>query len=316
MRLKDIGEHEFIKKIIRNYVDINLLDDVFISENKGYKIDGFKLSYAFPFMTYYDIGWKAVTASTSDIIAKGIKPNFYLVSLGLNPNIEVDKAKELLNGISDAIHYYGGRYVGGDLNDSDFNGWVDIFIEGDLVCDTSDKILQEGDLVLIGDYIGYTTNVFISYLNNFRIPISSKALIKVKHPIVNKALLLFMKKYCKFIKYSTDISDGLIVSLYNIIYNFNLGIQITSLPLDLNVVKILKSYSNLTEYDILKYSGEEFLPILILDKGSPVEEMINDLQYLAYNPLIIGRITNNHNILSYKNQIIKNTGWDNFTGWY
>ncbi|BDB97134.1 AIR synthase related protein [Saccharolobus caldissimus] len=314
MRLKDIGEHNFIRKYIMNYIDIKKLEDTYIEENKGYKVDGFKLSYTFPFMTYYDIGWRAITASTSDIITKGIKPNIYLVSLGLNGDLELEKVNELLKGISDAIHYYGGKYVGGDLNDSDYYGWVDVFIEGDLMCNT-DKQIAINDYVLIGDFIGYTTNIFISYLNKFKVPILKKSLIKMKHPIVNKSLLYFLKKYCKYIKYSTDISDGLVISLYNIINNFNVGIYISYIPIDINVAKLLINNFNVTEMDFLKYSGEEFLPILILDKNSPIKDLLKDLKYLGYNPSIIGKIINK-SCLIYKNTEIKITGWDNFLGWY
>ncbi|QGA67791.1 thiamine-phosphate kinase [Sulfolobus sp. E11-6] len=316
MKLKDIGEHEFIKRYIKSYIDIKLLDDVFINDKRGYKVDGFKLSYAFPFMSLYDIGWKAISASTSDIIAKGVKPEFYLISLGLPHDFDVNKAEELISGISDAIHYYGGRYVGGDLNDSDSNGWVDVFVEGEVLCDISDKVIDDGDLLVIGDYIGYTTNVFISYINNFNIQILPESLLKVKHPIIKKSLLFFMKKYCKFIKYSTDISDGLMVSLYKIVDNFNLGINITEIPIDKNVLNSLKLRLNLTELDILKYAGEEFLPLLIIDKNSPVKEILTELQYLAFNPLIIGQVIRGNKLITYKNTVIKNTGWDNFIGWY
>lgn len=314
MRLKDIGEHNFIRKYIMNYIDIKKLEDIYIEKNKGYKVDGFKLSYTFPFMTYYDIGWRAITAPTSDIITKGIKPNIYLVSLGLNGDLELEKVNELLKGISDAVHYYGGKYAGGDLNDSDYYGWVDVFVEGDLICNT-DKQLAINDYVLIGDFIGYTTNVFISYLNKFKIPILKKSLIRIKHPIVNKSLLYFLKKYCKYIKYSTDISDGLVISLYNIINNFNVGIYISYIPIDINVAKLLINNFNVTEMDFLKYSGEEFLPILILDKNSPIKDLLKDLKYLGYNPSIIGKIIDK-SCLIYKNTEIKITGWDNFLGWY
>lgn len=44
--------------------------------------------------------------------------------------------------------------------------------------------------------------------------------------------------------------------------------------------------------------------------------MLNELQYLAFNPLIIGQVIHEKKVVIYKNTLIKNTGWDNFIGWY
>ncbi|MEM3911081.1 MAG: AIR synthase related protein [Saccharolobus sp.] len=314
MKLKDIGEHEFVRRFIVKYLDITKLEDVYISGNKGYKVDGFKLSYTFPFISYYDIGWKAITAVVSDLITKGVRPNIFLVSLGLNVNLEVEKSEELFKGLSDAIHYYKGKYVGGDLNDSDSNGWIDIFAEGDVVCNINGEI-KTGDLVLATDKIGYTTNVFISYLNQFIIPILHKSLIKTKHPVVNRSLLYFIRRYCPYVKYSTDISDGLIVSLYNIISNIRLGIEISEFPIDENIFILLKKYLKMNKLDILKYSGEEFVSLFVVDRSSPLDSILSDLKYLGFNPIVFGKIIDNKAIV-YKNQEIKITGWDNFLGWY
>jgi len=191
VKLKDIGEHEFIKRYIKNYVDIKLLDDVFIHEKRGYKVDGFKLSYTFPFMSLYDIGWKAISASTSDIIAKGVKPEFYLISLGLPPDFDVNKAEELIKGISDAIHYYGGRYIGGDLNDSDSSGWVDVFVEGEVLCDISNKDIDDGDLFSSWRLYWLYHECFYSYIN-ILIYRSCQILFKVNILLLESSLLFFM----------------------------------------------------------------------------------------------------------------------------
>ncbi|AOL16118.1 thiamine-monophosphate kinase [Sulfolobus sp. A20] len=313
MKLKDLGEHTFIRKYLINYTDLNKLDDVYIDGDVGYKLDGFRISYAFNFMSSYDLGWKSIIAATSDMISKAVKPTNYLVSIGLDKNYEINQAEDIIRGISDAIHYYEGRYVGGDLNDSTCDGWIDVFVEGKVMCNIKNEI-GEGDYVLLSDYIGYTTNIFLSYLNNFKIPILPKSIIKVKHPIVNKALLYFFKKYCNYIKYSTDISDGLIISLYNIVENFNFGIKINDIPIDDSVMNVLRNH-NISESDIIKYSGEEFIPILILDKYSPLELILNDLKLLGYNPTIMGRIIIGDKLI-YRDSNLKITGWDNFLGWY
>ncbi|WP_255446827.1 hypothetical protein [Sulfolobus sp. B1] len=96
--------------------------------------------------------------------------------------------------------------------------------------------------------------------------------------------------------------------------NFNFGIKINDIPIDDSVMNVLRNH-NISESDIIKYSGEEFIPILILDKYSPLELILNDLKLLGYNPTIMGRIIIGDKLI-YRDSNLKITGWDNFLGWY
>jgi thiamine-monophosphate kinase len=312
MKLKDIGEHSFVLNIISKYLGKDINSDVFIQGNKVYKIDGFQLSYTLPFMDYYDIGWKAVTGTVSDLIFSLASPDIIMASLGLPGDIEVSDAEKIIKGIYDASIYYNARYVGGDINSSSSSGWIDIAGIGDLVCYEHPEI-DNGDIIVITNKIGYTSNFFISYLSNFKIPIFHNSMIKVIHPVVNMHLPRVLKSFCDSISYSTDISDGLVITLYNIIRRFNVGIELDKIPIDEQIFNLLKTYGYGIS-DILKFSGEEYEGVFII-KEREYNRFSNLMTIIGYNPLEIGRITDNNSLI-FNNKELNETGWDNFKGWF
>ncbi|MFP3201788.1 MAG: AIR synthase related protein [Sulfolobus sp.] len=305
-----ISEHEFISNIISRYTK-NTNDDVYYDGKLLYKIDGFQLSYSFNFMTFYDLGWKAVISSVSDVISRGGIPKTFLVSIGI-PKDKISKLEELVQGVSDAIDYYTGIYAGGDLNSSDGSGWIDVSIIGEAICYKPPKINEDG-LLLITSPIGYTSLIFLSYLKSWSIKLPEKAKGKIRHPIVNKQLPEFIKNYCDEIYYSTDVSDGLLISLYNIMERSGKGIRIYNFPIADEVMEVSKEYS-ISLMDLIKYGGEEFETIFIVKK-SQADKIIDELKNLGYNPIIFGEIINEKKIV-YKDRKVEKSGWDNFLGWF
>jgi len=213
-------------------------------------------------MDYYDIGWKAVTGTISDIIFSLASPNIVMASLGLSSDMEVKDAEKIIKGIYDASIYYNARYVGGDTNNSSSSGWIDVAGIGDLLCNKHPQI-DTGDVIVITNKVGFTSNFFISYLSNFKIPIFHDAVVKILHPVVNTHLLRVLQRFCNVISYSTDISDGLVITLYNIIKRFGVGIKLETIPIDDKIANLLKTYGY-SIFDILKFSGEEYEGIFIV----------------------------------------------------
>ena len=65
--------------------------------------------------SWREIGWKALAVNLSDVAAMGCEPRVSVVSLGLDPDLEVEAVKELYEGMLDACGVYGGEIVGGDV---------------------------------------------------------------------------------------------------------------------------------------------------------------------------------------------------------
>ncbi|BDC19246.1 AIR synthase related protein [Acidianus sp. HS-5] len=314
MKLKDIGEHDFIKRKLSKFLGSNVFYDVYTEDGFTYKIDGFQLSYFFSFMDYYDIGWKAVTATVSDLISSGSKPKLILSSIGISPETEDKQLEDLFYGIISATEYYEAKYTGGDLNNSEKNGWVDVTGIGTQICNAKNNP-NNGDIIIISDEIGFTSEVFISYLNNFNIPIHEISKLKVKHPVVNKNILNFYREFCSYIISSTDISDGLLISLQNLSSRLNYSILIDDFNINPDIYENLHKYGYKID-DVLKYSGEEFSSLFVV-KREKAQEIVNWLNYYNFSPKIIGKLgKRDRNEIKYKDNTLNVSGWDNFKGWY
>ena len=65
--------------------------------------------------SWREIGWKALAVNLSDVAAMGCLPRVSVVSLGLDPDLDVEAVTDLYEGMLDACEAYGGEIVGGDV---------------------------------------------------------------------------------------------------------------------------------------------------------------------------------------------------------
>lgn len=66
-------------------------------------------------MSGYDIGWKCVIASISDIAAMGGQPRHILLSLALSKDYDLLQLERIYDGIADACRVYDCSVIGGDV---------------------------------------------------------------------------------------------------------------------------------------------------------------------------------------------------------
>lgn len=72
-----------------------------------------------PGMTYRQAARKAVAMCVSDFAAKGVRPDSFMVSLGLRRETTQEQVNQLGRGFRDAEREWGVRMVGGDTNEAD-----------------------------------------------------------------------------------------------------------------------------------------------------------------------------------------------------
>ena len=65
--------------------------------------------------SWREIGWKALAVNLSDVAAMGCEPRVSVVSLGLDPDMDVETVTGLYEGMLDACEVYGGEIVGGNI---------------------------------------------------------------------------------------------------------------------------------------------------------------------------------------------------------
>ncbi len=318
MKLKDIGEHRYIEKNLRKYLDIDSMDDVFFNDENAFKVDGFSLSYKSDYISFYDIGWKAAVATFSDLISAGSYPSLVMSSVGINENMEDAILDEIFRGLSDCVRYYGARYIGGDLNNSSSDGWIDVMGIGKRIAYPTFKP-KKGDLLVLTNPLGYTSLYFLSkfIFKKLELPqyLFLKALEKIRHPLVNKLIPNILSSLSGELVYSTDISDGLLISIDKISKRLNMGIDMTSFGIGEDVLDYLKLVEPKLDFiDLLKYSGEEFESIFVIHEEVK-DRAIELMRSSGLDPVLIGKLSE-ANIITFNGNSLKITGWDNFKGWF
>ena len=99
------------------------------------------------------IGWKALAVNLSDVAAMGCEPRVSVVSLGLDPDLDVEVVTGLYEGMLDACDAHGGEIVGGDIVSSP-TLFVTVAMVGD--ASTVDAPVLDRGAARPGDLIGVT----------------------------------------------------------------------------------------------------------------------------------------------------------------
>jgi thiamine-monophosphate kinase len=264
--LKDIGEKQFLSKISQ-YVDTPLID--FNDDASAIELQSGELlvinvdmlvqgTDVLPGMSSLQIGKKAVTMSVSDIIAKGVTPIGCLASVGFSSEITIDEAETIIQGIKEQCSLYGCLFLGGDLNESK-ETIVDIVTFG--TCSKTNLILRKGavsgDILYSTGLFGFTAIGFEMLLNEKFVEDSfrKKILESVYEPLAKIEFLDILQELP--IKICMDSSDGLLVTLTDLSFLNNLGINITNIPIQPEA-KGFAEKNGINPLDLVFRGGEEF----------------------------------------------------------
>ena len=106
LKVSDIGEKKLIDYILSLSKDI-VPDDTAVTPlantNLVSTCDMLIQSRHFPEnMSYFQMGFKAVTVSVSDIAAMGASPLAFLLSIAVPKDLEVDNFKKIIDGVIEA----------------------------------------------------------------------------------------------------------------------------------------------------------------------------------------------------------------------
>ena len=297
LKVGDIGEKNLVKYILSLSSDI-VSDDAAItpvtSTNLISTCDMMIQSRHFPEdMSFYDMGFKAVTVNVSDLAAMGAEPLGFLLALSVPKFLEFESFKEILDGVVEACKHYSISFIGGDLNESS-----EIIATG-TAFGTCNKPLMK-NTYNIGDFVAITGDIGLAaigfHLKNSKHALKPRAKIK-------EALIL--RDYATS---ATDITDGLASELYEMkreglgfmIYEDNLNIS--------DEYKCLSRKLNLNYLDLILYVGEDFELVFTISK--------DDVNKLQIDFKVIGEVTSSNKVemtLSDKSVIeLKNKGYEHY----
>lgn len=317
--LREIGEHEVVNYILELVDEVapGRDDDAHVFKDKHLlKIDGFAIHNSMlPWNTFYDMGWKTVTMVTSDLVSKGAKPIAFVSSIGVSPEARIDDVLEIIRGIRDSSHYYNSKFIGGDINSSLKDTWIDVAGTGELVVDKPiprKNHLVEGDYVITTGNYGLTGAAFYAFYKNLDWRTLAKKFKNIfdstRRPTAALEFLDIVIELREYIKASMDVSDGLAYTLWVLATTNNIAIALENIPLGDEVREFAREH-RVNAIELALYGGEEFEVIFIV--SSRIDNNLLKQVLEKYNASIIGVVKRGKGVY-YQGKLVDYKGWDHF----
>ena len=264
-----------------------------------------------PKMKLEDAARKSIVSCVSDFAAKGVKPEFGIISINLPKGISRLKVEQIGKGFKRACNEFGITILGGDTNAGKeivFNICLFGFSEGII----KRKGAKNGDLVFVTGPFGYTPIGLKLILGEMksRSRIAEKALKSVLKP---KPKLEFGLKNKKYFTSSMDSSDGLSTSLIEMAKQSNKKFVIDKIPSLKDVKEFSKSH-NLDLKNLVFHGGEEYE--FVFTASPKNKKIINKNAKMLKIPIIeIGYVSSGKGVFiseDSKTIRLEDWGWDHF----
>ena len=302
LKVSDIGEKELIKYILANCKSITP-DDTAITPIANTNListcDMLIQSKHFPKgMSYFQMGFKAVSVNVSDLAAMGATPLGFLLSIAIPKDFKADNFKQIINGVMEACDYYNISLIGGDTNEAS-----EIIISGTALglCDNPlmKNTSKKGDLLVLTGDIGLAPLGFNLEGDNIYTKKALEPIARIKEGINIKEAGGTS---------ATDITDGLASELYEMKRD-DIGFMIYEDKLNASEeFKSLASKLNLNYLDLLLHVGEDFELVFTIAK--------KDLVNLNFKYDVIGEVTDSKKVeITLSNSKVKeitSRGYDHY----
>ena len=207
-------------------------------------------------MTYRQAARKAVAMCVSDFAAKGVKPDSFMVSLGLKRGVTREEVDGLGLGFRDAERAWGVRLVGGDTNEA-----KELVIDCVLV-GFGDKLVTRdgaapGDRLVVASSFGLPPAGLKILSGGVRADpaFAREAKRSVLEPGPDLRLGLELAPY---LSSSMDSSDGLARSIHTLARESGVGFEVHELPFAAGVEDFARANSLDPERLALE-GGEEYI---------------------------------------------------------
>ena len=301
-----MDEFELIKnyfqKISKNNPSAKKLnDDVFFDKknNLVISVDTYNEGVHFPNFKYPNLVIKKVIRSSiSDLIAKGVKPEYYFISGSGNKNQFTKKNLRLISkSLNQEQKKYNIKLSGGDTTNSNK-------VSFSITTIGFSKNIIERNKARLNDDIYVTGNMGDTFLGLKIIINNIKINSKLKKYFVNQFYCpnlpyKIYKKIHKFANTSMDISDGLITDMNKLINKQKLSfeINVNKIPISKNLKFYLKKHDkSRTQY---LFNGDDYQILFTASKKN--RSLIKSIgKKMNQKITIIGKINN-----GYKKNLIK-----------
>lgn len=243
-----------------------------------------------PVMSLSQIARKSVCACVSDLSAKGIKPSVSLISVGIPKKYSRTEIEDLAKGFQIASREFAVTIIGGDTNESkeliiDCN--MIGFSEKDAAKLPGRDGASPGDLVVVSGEFGYAPSGLKILCDNSGAygEFMNRAILSVLQP---KPAQKFGLSLAKFFSASTDSSDGLSISLYELARQSNVNFLIDDIPSAKGVCHFARN--NHLDYKDLVFNGGEEYEIVATIAKADLKIAMSTARRLKLKLLIIGKV--------------------------
>jgi len=287
---------EYFQKISNNNHSAKKLnDDVFFDKKNKLvvSVDTYNEGVHFPNFKFPDLVIKKVLRSSiSDLIAKGVKPEYYFVSGSGNKKQFTKKNLKILSkSLNQEQKKYNLKLSGGDTTNSNK-------ISFSITSIGFSKTIVERNKAKLNDDIYVTGNIGDSFIGLKVIKNNVKINSKLKKYFVNQYYCpnlpyKIYKQIHKFANTSMDISDGLITDMNKLINEQKLSyeIDVDKIPISTNLDFYLKKYKKVkTQY---VFNGDDYQILFTAPQNKrSLIQLIG--KKLSQKFTIIGKINNSH----------------------
>jgi len=183
------------------------------------------------YASWREVGWKAIAVNLSDIAAMGGVPKYALVTLGLPSGHEVEKVKELYEGMLDAARPFSVSIIGGDMVSSPV-AFATVTLIGEALhnnghpCLLTRSTAKPGDHVAVTGYMGASAAGLKMLTENLKFDADTAYYLREAHfrprPRVVEGQLLALGG----VKTAIDVSDGLLSDLWQICQRSQVGAKV------------------------------------------------------------------------------------------
>lgn len=324
MDLRDIGEWKLIELIRKKLklpsteeVLVDIGDDaacVKLKELTVLTVDSYleDIHFSLRHYNFYDIGYRTLACSLSDIAAMGAEPKFVLVSLQIPSETNIENVELLYSGMLELANKFNFRIVGGDTVRSKSLGVVCTIVG------QTNKVIERrgakvGDSIFVTGELGSSS--FGLYLMQAGVEKPEFTPFIEAHkrpsPRIEEGRILSRSQA---VNAMIDISDGLAVDLHHLTEESGVGavIHYEKLPVRKEFHKLSNECSR-SPIDFILYGGEDYELLFTLTCGRKVPEDIATKTGTRITE--IGRITEEKSVeleIDGKRTPLPRRGYDHF----
>jgi thiamine-monophosphate kinase len=282
-----LDEREIIR-IFTSKLGIADLDDVAVLDKDiVFKADMLVASTDVPHgMEPWQVARKSVVSCVSDLAAKGVRPHAATISLGLPKNCTRPYVEGLAKGFAGASKEFGVKIVGGDTNEA--NGLViDCSMIGFANKIPTRKGAKPGDVVVTSGTFGLPPAGLEILMRNAK-GTGSFRKHAIESVMIPRPRQCFGLTLAKFFSSSTDSSDGLAISLYELANQSRVNIVIDNVPAADWLEKFAKE-NGLDANELVFHGGEEYEIVATIPK-STLKRTITTAKKSGIALHVIGRV--------------------------